>query len=55
MINIALWEMDEIICSCVLAPLLAYLLFWVSKLVKEFARCIKHDNDNRRANDEHTN
>ena len=47
MINIVLWDLPSIIAATVFVPLFAYVLYWLGKLLKEFVRDYKLDNDKK--------
>ena len=47
MINIVFWDLPSIIAAVVFVPLFAYALYWLGKLLKEFVRDYKLDNDKK--------
>lgn len=47
MINIVFWDLPSIIAAVVFVPLFAYVLYWLGKLLKEFVRDYKLDNDKK--------
>lgn len=47
MINIVFWDLPSIIAAAVFVPLFAYVLYWLGKLLKEFVRDYKLDNDKK--------